>query len=299
MLQTFNEFNDLREKPLLGIQHWFSHSTFYSALCMGKRSIQLSLQHNPRALQQPAAFIAFRQQFPSIAAHPTSAAIRRLSRRTLFYVLLITALFFTPHFLSVFTTHHSSLITCFGFPRNSALCTQNFLFPLAAAILPQLLLRHPLPQQLRLFVAQKWPFSPFCRSCQVPPLHYPRIFTAQPSPTVTTTRLYCTAAILSLICRRPPCLGSKYACLSPHAILCSVLCTLHFLSLLSTQHFVLSTFFPAILPAPPLPPQQNFPTRFYLLTLLCTSYFSLKGSTCQTNAKHLPSSPTMAKKKRW
>jgi hypothetical protein len=35
-----------------------------------------------------------------------------------------------------------------------------------ATILPQLLLRL-LPQQLRSFVAENWPFSPFCRSCQV------------------------------------------------------------------------------------------------------------------------------------
>jgi hypothetical protein len=37
-----------------------------------------------------------------------------------------------------------------------------------AAILPQLLLRHLPPQQLRLFVAENWLFSLFCRSCQVP-----------------------------------------------------------------------------------------------------------------------------------
>jgi hypothetical protein len=37
----------------------------------------------------------------------------------------------------------------------------------SATIPPQLLLRHPLPQQLRLFVAQNRPFSTFRRSCQV------------------------------------------------------------------------------------------------------------------------------------
>src|SRR5688500_2221676 len=37
---------------------------------------------------------------------------------------------------------------------------------LAATILPQLLLRHPLPQQLRLFVAAKRAKRPICRSCQ-------------------------------------------------------------------------------------------------------------------------------------
>jgi hypothetical protein len=39
-----------------------------------------------------------------------------------------------------------------------------------ATILPHLLLRHPSPQQLRLFVAPNSPFWPFRRSCQVPQL---------------------------------------------------------------------------------------------------------------------------------
>jgi hypothetical protein len=40
-------------------------------------------------------------------------------------------------------------------------------FYCSATIPPQLLLRHPLPQQLHLFVAQNRLFLPFCRSCQV------------------------------------------------------------------------------------------------------------------------------------
>jgi hypothetical protein len=44
------------------------------------------------------------------------------------------------------------------------LCT----FYCCATILPHLLLRHPSPQQLRLFVAPNSPFWPVRRSCQVP-----------------------------------------------------------------------------------------------------------------------------------
>ena len=54
------------------------------------------------------------------------------------------------------------------FTLHFQLCTLYCLFPRAAATPPQLLLRHPPPQQLRLFVAPNQPFSPFCRSCQVP-----------------------------------------------------------------------------------------------------------------------------------
>jgi hypothetical protein len=54
-----------------------------------------------------------------------------------------------------------------SFTLQSALFT---VFSLAAAILPQLLLRHPPPQQTRGIVAPNQPFFAFCRSCQVPPL---------------------------------------------------------------------------------------------------------------------------------
>jgi hypothetical protein len=59
---------------------------------------------------------------------------------------------FYPIFLSLLGTQHFVLSTV--------------LSP-CATILPQLLPRHPSPQQLRLFVAENHPFSPFCRSCQV------------------------------------------------------------------------------------------------------------------------------------
>jgi hypothetical protein len=52
------------------------------------------------------------------------------------------------------------------FTQSLVLKTQSCL-SLAAAILPQLLLRHPPPQQIRRMVAPKCPFFAFCRSCQV------------------------------------------------------------------------------------------------------------------------------------
>jgi hypothetical protein len=58
----------------------------------------------------------------------------------------------------------------FVFTQSSALCTQDCLFSLAAAISPQLLLRHPMPQPTRGVVAPNLPFCAFCRSCQVPQL---------------------------------------------------------------------------------------------------------------------------------
>jgi hypothetical protein len=60
------------------------------------------------------------------------------------------------------------LVSSLVFTRNSELSTRNFPVPLAAAILPHLLLRHPPPQQTRGVIAPNSPFLAFCRSCQVP-----------------------------------------------------------------------------------------------------------------------------------
>jgi hypothetical protein len=101
------------------------------------------------------------------------------------------------------------------------------IFSACATILPQLMLRYPPPQQLRLFVAPNPPFSPFCRSCQVP--HYKMRSTHFCSTTVRNCNnqtFYCIAL----------------SCTHHSSLIAS-------LSLPGTRNFQLSTFFPANLVA--------------------------------------------------
>jgi hypothetical protein len=139
----------------------------------------------------------------------------------------------------------------------SLLSTFNFALSTAsAAILPQLLLRHPSPQQLRLFVAPNQPFSPFCRSCQVPHCTMDASLQHNPPFTAETSRIYC---ILPLLCTLYSALlllptlwrdWQRYATKTPFRPQ-----NRHFLPVLSPSHPISVT--------PPLPPQQKSePSRF-------------------------------------